>query len=166
MLKVNCLYDLRDCVSATNGFYATSWSAGFSAFCRASCLFRYDLGYTVTFSRPPAALWAFILVSVAAQLLNKASGLHVAEARAWIDAWLLNPYLCAAIACYGIGLFCWMRVLAVMPLSSAYPWTALIYVLTPVAAVLLWQEQLSATYLVGMACILCGISLATKARAK
>lgn len=120
----------------------------------------------MTVARPSAALWGFILISVAAQLLLKASGLHVSEAREWIGAWLLNPYLCAAIGCYGFALLCWMRVLAVLPLSAAYPWTALIYVLTPVAAVLLWREQLSATYIVGMACILYGVSITAKASAK
>jgi drug/metabolite transporter (DMT)-like permease len=117
----------------------------------------------VTFSFPPTSLWFFLLSSVAAQLLLKASGLHVSETQEFISAWLLNPYLYAAIVCYGISFICWARTLTVLPLSSAYPWTALIYVLIPIAAVLLWQERLSAAYLIGMACILCGIGITVKA---
>ena len=120
----------------------------------------------MTFAFPPTSLWLFLIASVAAQILLKASGLHAAETVKFIGAWLLNPYLYAAIVCYGTSFICWTRTLTVLPLSSAYPWTALIYVLTPMAAVLLWQEQLSATYLVGMVCILCGIGITAKARAK
>jgi len=120
----------------------------------------------VTFVFPPASLWGFLLISVLAQLLLKASGLHAAGTGEFVNAWLLNPYLCAAIVCYGISFICWMRTLAVMPLSSAYPWTALIYVLTPIAAVLLWREELSAPYFVGMICILCGIGIIAKGGAK
>ena len=118
------------------------------------------------FLNPSLTLPIFILCSVLAQILLKASGLHVSETGEFVGAWLLNPYLCAAIACYGISFVCWARTLKVLPLSSAYPWTALIYVLTPIAAVLLWQEQLSATYLVGMVCILCGIGITVKAGAR
>jgi len=120
----------------------------------------------VTFAFPPTSLWFFLLTSIIAQLLLKASGLHAAETGEFIGAWLLNPYLCAAIVCYGASFICWTRTLAVLPLSSAYPWTALIYVLTPMAAVLLWQEQLSPTYLAGMVCILCGIGITARAGAK
>jgi multidrug transporter EmrE-like cation transporter len=116
------------------------------------------------FSFPSVFLCGFLCASVSAQLLLKVSGLHVAEAGRFIDAWLLNPYLGMALVCLGISFVCWARTLKMMPLSSAYPWTALIYVLTPAAAVLLWQERLSATYLVGMVCILCGIGIIAKAR--
>jgi multidrug transporter EmrE-like cation transporter len=111
------------------------------------------------FFLPPVSLCAFIFVSVSAQLLLKASRLHAVETRGIVDAWLLNPYLLVAFLCYGISFICWARTLKAMPLSAAYPWTALIYVLTPMAAVRLWQEPLSTAYLAGMACILCGIGI-------
>jgi len=117
----------------------------------------------MTFIFPPTSLWIFILTSIVAQLLLKASGLYAAETGEFVNAWLLNPYLGTALVCYGVSFVSWAYTLKVLPLSSAYPWTALIYVLTPVAAVLLWQEQLSATYLVGMVCILYGISITVKA---
>ena len=120
----------------------------------------------MTSAFPPTSLWFFLLASVAAQLLLKASGLHAAETGGFTGAWLLNPYLYTAIVCYGISFICWTRTLTILPLSLAYPWTALIYILTPIAAVLLWQEQLSATYLVGMVCILCGIGITVKAGAR
>jgi multidrug transporter EmrE-like cation transporter len=107
-------------------------------------------------------LWYFLFTSVAAQLSLKASGLHAVKTSGIVDAWLLNPYLLATLACYGISFACWARTLKTMPLSAAYPWTAIIYVLTPAAAVLLWREQLSATYLAGMVCILCGIGIIVK----
>jgi undecaprenyl phosphate-alpha-L-ara4N flippase subunit ArnE len=111
----------------------------------------------------PASLWCFLFASVAAQLSLKMSGLHAVKTSGIVEAWLLNPYLFVTFVCYGISFVCWARTLKTMPLSSAYPWTALIYVLTPVAAVLLWQEPLSATYLAGMVCILCGIGIIVRA---
>jgi multidrug transporter EmrE-like cation transporter len=118
----------------------------------------------MTFPFPPVPLCLFLVCSVAAQLLLKASGIHAAGTGEFVEAWLLNPWLMAAFVCYGVSFVCWTRALSVLPLSSAYPWTALIYVLTPMAAVLIWREQVSASYLVGMVCILCGIGLAVKAR--
>ena len=114
----------------------------------------------MTFFLPPVSLCGFIFASVLAQLLLKASGLDAIETGRMV----LNPYFGMALVCYGFSFVCWMRVLKVLPLSSAYPWTALIYVLTPAAAVLLWQETLSVAYLAGMACILCGIGITLRAR--
>jgi undecaprenyl phosphate-alpha-L-ara4N flippase subunit ArnE len=116
------------------------------------------------FFLPPISLCGFIFVSVLAQLLLKIAGSHSIETERIIDAWLLNPYLGMALVCYGASFVCWMRVLKILPLSSAYPWTALIYVLTPMAAVWLWQEPLSVTYLAGMVCVLCGIGITIKAQ--
>lgn len=107
-------------------------------------------------------LLLFILFSVAAQLFLKICGMYALQAENLFSAWALNPYWWAALACYGASFICWIRTLRLMPLSSAYPWTALIYVLTPLASMLFLQEKLSLTYFLGILCILCGIFITTR----
>ena len=109
-------------------------------------------------------LLSFILLSVAAQLFLKASGLYSLQAENLFSAWVLNPYWWASLVCYGASFLCWIQTLRLMPLSAAYPWTSLIYALTPLAAMLVFQEKLSLTYFAGIACILCGIFITTKKR--
>lgn len=115
-------------------------------------------------SRFSLPLFLFILCSVAAQLSLKASATYSAQAENFIAAWLLNPCLWFSFVCYASSFIFWLHTLRALPLSSAYPWTALIYVLTPAAAVLIWQEQLSFTYFGGIICILCGILITTRTK--
>lgn len=107
-------------------------------------------------------LLLFILLSVAAQLFLRIGGAYSIQAENFLAAWVLNPYWWIALACYGASFICWIRTLRLMPLSSAYPWTALIYVLTPLASMLVLQEKLSLTYLLGILCILGGIFMITR----
>jgi drug/metabolite transporter (DMT)-like permease len=114
--------------------------------------------------RTQSLLGFFVLCSTAAQVLLKAAGLQMERGPGTFAAWLLNPYLWLVGACYAWALLAWIYVLKALPLSKAYPWSAVVYVLTPVAAMLIWGERLSATYLAGMACILCGILVITQQR--
>lgn len=118
------------------------------------------------FAPPPLPLLFFVLFSVTAQICLKACGEYAVSIKNTYAAWLFNPYLYLALLCYGCSVPFWLRTLKKLPLSSAYPWTALIYLLTPAAAVLIWQERLSANYFAGMACILCGILITVNARVR
>jgi len=54
-----------------------------------------------------------------------------------------------------------MITLRHIPLTLAHPWTALIYVSTPIASVLFFGDALNTRYIVGMIGIVCGVTLAT-----
>jgi len=110
----------------------------------------------------PLALSAFIACSVVSQLLLKVAGLHAAARTGLMGKFILNPWLYASLCCLALSLPCWIYTLRRMPLSAAYPWTALNYVLTPLICVLLWGERVSLWYAPGIACIIGGIVLTTR----
>ena len=53
----------------------------------------------------------------------------------------------------------WVFLLKTVPLSTAYPFVALGFVLVPAAAAMLFDEPLSGRYILGVSCILIGIYL-------
>ena len=74
-----------------------------------------------------------------------------------------NPWLWTALALYALALLCWLFALRRLRLSQAYPWTALVYVGTPLAGVCLFGETLTPKYFVGIACICLGIFWSARA---
>lgn len=70
---------------------------------------------------------------------------------------LLNPWLLAALTLYVFATALWVWVLKTTPLSAAYPFAALGFVLVPLASYLLFQEPISLKYLIGSALIVSGI---------
>lgn len=113
------------------------------------------------FPHPSFALAAFITCSILSQLLLKAAGLYAASKIGFADKYLLNPWLHTSLCCLALSFPCWMYTLRRIPLSAAYPWTAFIYVVTPLFSVALWGERVSWFYAPGIACIIGGIILIT-----
>ena len=74
---------------------------------------------------------------------------------------LQNGYFLAALVLYSVLSVLWVWVLSVTPLSRAYPFVALAFVLTPLLGGLLFDEAISIRLLGGMALILCGLFLVT-----
>jgi drug/metabolite transporter (DMT)-like permease len=72
---------------------------------------------------------------------------------------LQNGYFLLALATYFILALLWVWVLSFTPLSRAYPFVALAFVLTPVLGGLLFGEALSVRLLAGIAATLCGLLL-------
>jgi multidrug transporter EmrE-like cation transporter len=70
---------------------------------------------------------------------------------------LLDPYLIAAFAIYGIGTVVWVYVLKSVPLTVAYPFMALTFCAVPLLAWYLLGEALSLRYAVGAALIMAGL---------
>ena len=108
------------------------------------------------------SLSAYIACSIVSQLLLKTSGLYAAAQTSLIYKYILNPWLCASLGCFALAFLCWMYTLRRMPLSAAFPWTALIYALTPLVCVLLWGERVSLLYAPGIACIIGGVVLTSR----
>ncbi len=111
---------------------------------------------------PPLSVVAFILCSVASQVLLKAAGMHAAGQTSIWNARGMNPFLWLSLCCLALGMPLWARTLRLLPLATVYSWTALTYVFTPFCGSLFWGEQLSFVYFAGLACIVCGIIITTR----
>jgi drug/metabolite transporter (DMT)-like permease len=70
---------------------------------------------------------------------------------------LSNGYFLTALALYAALTVLWVWVLSFTPLSRAYPFLALAFVLTPAFAALVFGEPLSLRLIVGTALILGGL---------
>jgi drug/metabolite transporter (DMT)-like permease len=73
----------------------------------------------------------------------------------------LNGYFLTAMVLYAGFAVLWVWILSVTPLSRAYPFVALAFVLTPLLGGVFFDEALSIRLLAGIALILCGLFLVT-----
>lgn len=115
------------------------------------------------------ALLALILTSVAmsacAQLLLK---MGVGAARGDASAigaglsYLASPWVIGGLALYGLGAMVWLYVLARLPLSAAYPFVGLGFVLTMALGALALGESLTPTRIAGTALIALGCVLVSR----
>ncbi|MEJ0070479.1 MAG: EamA family transporter [Pseudomonadota bacterium] len=108
-----------------------------------------------------ARLSGFVLLLAAGQILFKraaetAPPLHGLAA---LPALALNLYIWAAVALYGAATLLWIFLLQREPLSRAYPFVALRFVVVPALAWLLLNEEITPFYLAGTALVLAGIWL-------
>ncbi|RMH82262.1 hypothetical protein EA796_20770 [Pseudomonas sp. AOB-7] len=72
-------------------------------------------------------------------------------------SFLSSPYLMGAVFLYALTILVWIYVLKVLPLSIAYPLTALSYILVPVFSLVILGEKVSTNTLVGSGLIIAGI---------
>lgn len=73
----------------------------------------------------------------------------------------MNAWLWAAMALYAVSTVIWVSVLQSVPLSIAYPFVALGFVVIPVISYLAFKEPLSWQYGLGVALILVALKLIT-----
>lgn len=111
---------------------------------------------------------ASVSLSAVAQLCLKlgvraagASGLAtgVEGAGRGMAAFLTSPFVIVGLGLYGFGALLWLYVLARLPLSAAYPFVGLGFVMTMLIGLLALGETLSAgrvagTLLIAVGCIL------------
>ena len=103
-----------------------------------------------------AAVLAGCACAIAAgQLLFKLAAGRLAGER--IMTLVVNPYLLLGLALYGIATLAWVWELRSVPLSQAYPFMAVSFVLVPIASFFLLGESLSAGKLIGALLISIGI---------
>jgi drug/metabolite transporter (DMT)-like permease len=72
---------------------------------------------------------------------------------------LTNWYFYFGVSLYGALTVVWIWILTRVPLSQAYPFLVLAFVLTPAFGVLIFGETVRIWYLVSLALILIGLSL-------
>ena len=67
------------------------------------------------------------------------------------------PYFFFALVIYAIATFYWLYILQKIPLSLAYPFTALAMIIIPIASYFLFKESINIYYWVGAFFIFVGI---------
>ena len=110
-------------------------------------------------------LTLFALLIAVGQVLFKKASLETAPFDGWrsIITLGLNFWFILAICIYMSTTLLWVSVLREMPLSRAYPFTVIGFILVPVAGHLLFAEVLNARYFLGAFLIIIGVYLASGA---
>jgi len=101
------------------------------------------------------------------QILFKKTALSISylnnqEAEGLIDGILRAitiPWLYFALIVYGLATVFWLYLLQRIPLSLAYPFSALAMIIVPIVAYFLFKESLTFSYWIGMILILLGICI-------
>ncbi len=109
-----------------------------------------------------ALLTTYALGMVGGQLLFKLAAGRDAPGAAFDERLLLlmqNGYFIAAVTLYFFLALFWVWLLTFTPLSRAYPFVALAFALTPLAAGFYFAEPLTGRLLAGLAAILVGLFL-------
>lgn len=71
-----------------------------------------------------------------------------------------NKWMFMVLATYGVATIIWTMVLRTLPLSTAYPFVALAFILVPLVGVVMFGEKFTTTQWLGTALIFVGIYLA------
>jgi multidrug transporter EmrE-like cation transporter len=68
-----------------------------------------------------------------------------------------NIWFYASIFCYGLSTLLWIYILQKLPLSYAYPFVAIGFILVPILSHFIFGETLKPQYFLGIAFIVIGI---------
>lgn len=104
-----------------------------------------------------------ILLTVYGQLILKwqvAQHAHLVStpfALSNIAALLLKPWVISGFAAAFAASLCWMAAISRMPLSKAYPYMAVNFVLVAIMAAWLFQEQLDGYKIAGTLIVIIGV---------
>lgn len=106
-------------------------------------------------------LVTFAISMATGQVLFKLGATRVAPATD-LDGWIsliFQPIVITALALYGAATFLWLWLLQKIPLTTAYPFAALAFVLVPFGGWLFFNESINIKYLGGVSLILAGVIL-------
>lgn len=78
-------------------------------------------------------------------------------------ALLQIPSFWAALMLYGLATVLWIYLLQTIPLSRAYPFAALGFVIVPAIAAVFFKESISASYVLGALLIVGGVIVTSRA---
>ena len=99
----------------------------------------------------------FSVLLAAGQFLFKKSAISgLGQNFPWCYA---NVWMGLALSLYAIATLLWVWILRSTPLSAAYPFTALAFVLVPLAAALFLGESISLWQIAGTALIISGLTI-------
>lgn len=102
-----------------------------------------------------------VALMVSGQLLfhKSAVGAPPLSTMAGMTTLLTNPVFIVALAVYGAATLLWVAVLQQVPLSRAYAFTALTFVIVPVAAIFLFGETATPRFAIGVVLVIAGLLL-------
>lgn len=112
-----------------------------------------------------AILLTYSVALAGGQVLFKLAALRFTPAARWSDnvvALAFNPYLVVAVLLYALLSVVWVWVLTFVPLSIAYPFVALTFVLTVAAGALLFGEAVTVRLVLGGVMIIAGLIVITR----
>ena len=109
------------------------------------------------------ALCGFVLLLSGGQMLFKQAALSLPaiDKVGALVALARSPWIWAAGTLYTVAVVLWVVILQKLPLSIAYPFVALSFVVVPLAAALFFHESLTMKTLLGAVLILAGIYVST-----
>jgi drug/metabolite transporter (DMT)-like permease len=104
-------------------------------------------------------LVSFPVAIAAGQMLFKraADQIGTATGTSWVLDVAKLPTMWVALALYGAATLLWVRILTTVPLSRAYPFMALAFVLVPAAGYVFFNESITVRYVIGTALIIAGV---------
>lgn len=111
-------------------------------------------------------LVTFALSMATGQVLFKLGATRVAPASD-LDGWIsliFQPIVITALVLYGAATFLWLWLLQKIPLTTAYPFAALAFILVPFGGWLFFDESVNLKYIGGVSLILAGVILTSLSR--
>ncbi|MBF87898.1 MAG: hypothetical protein CMJ14_07855 [Pelagibacterales bacterium] len=72
------------------------------------------------------------------------------------------PWFYMALLTYGLATILWLYILQRIPLSVAYPFTALAMIIVPIFSVFLFEEKLTYSYFMGSILVISGIAIISR----
>jgi len=116
-------------------------------------------------ARQLVELLCFPVAMAAGQVLFKRAASQIAPSSG--GSWLIEvarlPTMWVAVALYAGATLFWVRILSTVPLSRAYPFAALAFVLVPAAGYFFFHEPITLRYALGTAFIVIGVVVAAGA---
>lgn len=91
------------------------------------------------------------------QVLFKLTSQRLVDAQGKFYTVLFDPVMILALTIYGSATLLWIYVLKTVPLSYAYSFMAMTFVLVPIMAALWLGDSLTLRYGLGAACIIAGL---------
>ena len=98
------------------------------------------------------------------QILFKLASAHFPQVLTLssVIGFIFNKYLFSALVIYGFATILWVYALKLVPLSVAYPFMALAFVIVPVLGMLFLDEPLNTKMVLGTALIIGGLLVIVK----
>jgi drug/metabolite transporter (DMT)-like permease len=97
-----------------------------------------------------------VALNSAAQLLLRGAALKGATPSKPMSL-ITSPMFMTAIVIYGVSVLTWVMVLKRVPLPTAIPFIALMYVIVPLAARYFFDDPLNWRMMAGMCLVVCGL---------